>query len=81
LAAVSEYAKQLNEPKLQALLRGIPLGVGIIGGLSSPGLFHAQEKIKQVQPAWQIETIPNVDHSLVYVRPKVVAQLLNQYLV
>lgn len=80
LAAVSKYAKQLDESKLQSLLNAIPPGVGIIGGLSDSGLLQAQNKIKQVQPAWHIETIANVDHSLVYVRPRVVAQLLNQYL-
>ncbi|MBL4882209.1 MAG: alpha/beta hydrolase [Oleispira sp.] len=81
LAAVSEYAKHLDEPKLQALLKAIPPGVGIVGGLSSPGLFQAQKKIREVQPAWQIETIANIDHSLVYVRPKAVAQLFNQHLI
>jgi pimeloyl-ACP methyl ester carboxylesterase len=80
LSAVSEYAKRLDEPKLQSLLKSIPPGVGIIGGLSNAGLLQAQKKIKQVQPAWHIETLANVDHSLVYVRPKVVAQLLNRYL-
>ena len=81
LAAVSEYAEQLDEPKLQALLKAIPPGVGIVGGLSSPGLLQAQKKIREVQPTWHIETIANVDHSLVYVRPKAVAQLLNQHLI
>lgn len=81
LSAVSEYAKKLDQPRLNSLLALLPPGVGIVGGLSSPGLLHAQQKIKQIQPAWHIETIPRVDHSLVYIRPKVVAQLLNQYLV
>lgn len=80
LSAVSEYAKNLDEPRLQYLLKELPSGLGIIGGLSSPGLLQAQKKIKQAQPAWHIETIPRVDHSLVYIRPKAVAQLLNQYL-
>jgi pimeloyl-ACP methyl ester carboxylesterase len=80
LAAVSEYAKHLDEPRLQSLLKSIPPGVGIIGGLSNPGLLQAQQKIKLVQPDWQIETMHNVDHSLVYVRPKAVAKLLNQHL-
>lgn len=81
LAAVSEYAKRLDEVKLQSLLKAIPPGIGIIGGLSSPGLLEAQKKIRDAQPVWHIETIANVDHSLVYVRPKIVAQLLNQYLI
>lgn len=80
LNAVSEYAKELDESKLLSLLKAIPPGIGIIGELSNPGLFQAQQKIKQVQPDWHIETIAKVDHSLVYVRPKAVAQLLNQFL-
>ncbi len=80
LIAVSTYAEQLDQHRLHSLMRSIPPGVGIVGGLSSPGLIHAQENIQCFQPQWHIETIPNVDHSLVYVRPKVIAHLLNQYL-
>jgi len=81
LSAVSEYAEKLDEYKLLSLMKSIPSGIGIVGGLSDSGLVHAQEKIKQVQPQWHVETIPEVDHSLVYVRPKVIAHLFNQHLV
>jgi len=80
LAAVSHYAEQLDEYKLEALIIAIPAGIGIIGGLSNPGLLLAQEKIQQHQADWKIEVLANTDHSLVYVRPKVIAQLLNEYL-
>lgn len=80
LAAVSKYAENLDEQKFQCLMKPIPSGVGVVGGLSDVGLLHAQEKIKQVQPNWHIETIPNVDHSLVYARPRVIAHLLDDYL-
>ena len=80
LAAVSKYAEALTEQKLHQLIADIPKGLGIVGGLSNPGLLLAQEKIKNHQALWQIEVLPNTDHSLVYVRPKVVAQLINQYL-
>jgi pimeloyl-ACP methyl ester carboxylesterase len=81
LAAVSQYAEKLDEHKLHSLMKCIPQGIGIVGGLSDSGLLHAQEKIKQVQPQWYVEMIPEVDHSLVYVRPKVIAHLFNQYLI
>jgi pimeloyl-ACP methyl ester carboxylesterase len=81
LAAVSKYANKLDEHKLFSLMKSIPSGIGIVGGLSDSGLVHAQEKIKQVQPQWHVETIPEVDHSLVYVRPRVIAHLFNQHLV
>jgi pimeloyl-ACP methyl ester carboxylesterase len=80
LASVSKYAEALTEQKLHQLIAAIPKGLGIVGGLSNPGLLLAQEKIKNHQALWQIEVLPNTDHSLVYVRPKVVAQLINQYL-
>lgn len=80
LAAVSKYAEALTEQKLNQLMADIPQGLGLVGGLSNPGLLLAQEKIKHHQTQWQIEVLPNTDHSLVYVRPKVVAQLINQYL-
>lgn len=86
LAAVSEYAQQLNDAKFQQLITRIPKGLGIVGELSNSGLLLAQQAIQcQLQqqiPAkhWQIESLANSDHSLVYVRPKAVAGLLNQYL-
>lgn len=81
LAAVSDYAERLDENTLYRLIKSIPKGLGIVGGLSSPDLLHAQEKIQQHQPHWQIESLRGADHSLVYVRPKVIAQLINQHLV
>lgn len=81
LSAVSKYAEALTEPKLHQLIAAIPSGLGIVGGLSNPGLLLAQEKIQQHQNRWEIEVLPNTDHGLVYVRPKKVAQLINQYLV
>lgn len=84
LTAVSDYAKALDEHKLHNLIEAIPSGIGIVGGLSNPGLIQAQEKIHKnhlaQQKSWQIEVLPQVDHSLVYVRPKKIAQLLNEYL-
>ncbi len=80
LAAVSHYAQDLDEHKLKSLIAAIPVGLGIVGGLSNPGLLMAQESIKTQQNKWQIEVLKNVDHSLVYVRPKQVAQLINTYL-
>jgi len=80
LAAVSDYAQRLDEQKLRLLIEAMPAGIGIVGGLSDQGLLQAQQKIQQTQADWHIETLANADHSLVYVRPKVVAQLLNQYL-
>jgi pimeloyl-ACP methyl ester carboxylesterase len=88
LAAVSEYADHLDEFKLQQLIASMPKGLGIVGALSNPGLLLAQQKIqRQLQSCppsqekqWHIESIANTDHSLVYVRPKVVAGLINEYL-
>jgi pimeloyl-ACP methyl ester carboxylesterase len=80
LLAVSDYAKNLNDTGLKQLIAAIPEGVGIVGGLSSEGLVTAQESIKRIQPGWSIEVLPSVDHSLVYVRPKQVARLMNYYL-
>ena len=88
LAAVSDYADNLDEFKLQQLLAHIPKGLGIVGGLSNPGLLLAQQKIQhqlQSYPSsqnkyWHIESLDNADHSLVYVRPKIVAGLINEYL-
>lgn len=84
LAAVSNYAKALDEHKLADLIESIPDGVGIIGGLSNPGLVQAQEKIQQNHTKdgklWGIEVLPHVDHSLVYVRPKKIAQIINCFL-
>lgn len=80
LLAVSYYAKTLNETSLKQLLAAIPPGVGIIGELSNAGLMLAQQNIKQYQPNWHIEQLANADHSLVYVRPKKVAHLINNYL-
>ena len=80
LMAVSTYAESLNERKLHNLLSVIPEGIGIVGGLSAPGLAIAQERIKPHQPKWQVEVIANADHSLVYVRPRQVARLLNEYI-
>ncbi len=85
LAAVSIYAKALDEHKLNDLIQAIPNGVGIIGGLSNPGLIQAQERIQQnhllAGKQWRIEVLPQVDHSLVYVRPKKIAQIINRWLV
>lgn len=80
LAAVSHYAKTLNEVSLNRLLEAVPEGVGIVGGLSNDGLILAQENIREHQPKWQIEQLDNADHSLVYVRPKQVARIMNQFL-
>lgn len=80
LASVSHYADDLDEYKLDSLISVIPQGVGIIGGLSSKGLFMAQDNIRQQHKHWHIEVLPEADHSLVYVRPKQVAQLINTYL-
>lgn len=80
LAAVSTYAQRLTESKLRQLISSIPKGLGIVGGLSSPGLLQAQKKIQSQQENWHVEAIVNTDHSLIYVRPKVIAKLINQYL-
>lgn len=80
LFAVSNYANTLDESALTCLIADIPEGIGIVGGLSAPGLLAAQYSIKRIQPGWEIEVLPDVDHGLVYVRPKLVAQLINQYL-
>ena len=96
LAAVSEYADHLDDFKLQQLIASIPKGLGIVGGLSPPGLLLAQQKIQRQLESqnknqgqsqsmtqkkhWHIESLANADHSLVYVRPKVVAGLINDYL-
>lgn len=80
LLAVSYYAKSLNERSLEQLLAVVPPGVGIIGGLSREGLMLAQQNIQHYQPNWHIESLDNADHSLVYVRPKKVAHLINTYL-
>jgi pimeloyl-ACP methyl ester carboxylesterase len=92
LAAVSDYADHLNEGRLQQLIASIPSGLGIVGSLSNPGLLLAQQKIQQQleseslnqQPShnrhWHIESLANADHSLVYVRPKLVAKLINEHL-
>lgn len=80
LFAVSNYAQTLDEYSLQQLLAAVPVGVGIVGGLSGEGLLLAQQKIQSVQPHWNIEVLQNMDHGLVYVRPKQVAQLIDQYL-
>ncbi len=80
LHAVSEYAETLNEFSLHSLIAALPAGIGIVGGLSSPSLLAAQQRIQAHQPQWAIEVLPDTDHSLVYVRPKKIAQLLNQYL-
>ncbi len=80
LAAVSHYAEQLDEYKLDSLIAAIPTGIGIVGGLSNPGLLQAQQKIRLQQSKWQIEVLANTDHSLVYVRPKIIAKLLNEHL-
>lgn len=80
LAAVSHYAKTLDEVSLNRLLDAVPEGVGIVGGLSNDGLILAQENIQQHQANWQIEKLDNADHSLVYVRPKQVARIMNQFL-
>jgi pimeloyl-ACP methyl ester carboxylesterase len=84
LMAVSNFADCLGEFKLQHLIGSIPKGLGIIGGLSNPGLLLAQQKIqdqlKSQSKLWHIESLANTDHSLVYVRPKTVASLINEYL-
>lgn len=80
LNAVSEYAEALDESSLHQLIAAIPAGLGIIGGLSSPSLLAAQQMVQRHQPQWAVEILPDTDHGLVYVRPKKVAQLLNQYL-
>jgi len=80
LAAVSDYANRLTDAKLQQLIASIPRGLGIVGGLSNPGLLLAQQKIQSQQESWHIESLANTDHSLIYVRPKSVAKLINQYL-
>ena len=90
LSAVSEYADYLDEYKLQQLLASIPRGLGIVGGLSNPGLMLAQKKIQCLfeerqqennqKKHWHIKSVANADHSLVYVRPKVIAGLINDYL-
>lgn len=80
LAAVSHYAKTLDEASLNRLLSVVPEGVGIVGGLSNDGLLLAQENIKEYQSNWHIELLDNADHSLVYVRPKQVARIINKYL-
>jgi pimeloyl-ACP methyl ester carboxylesterase len=80
LAAVSHYAKTLDEVSLNRLLDAVPEGVGIVGGLSNAGLILAQQNIQQHQANWQIEQLDNADHSLVYVRPKQVARIMNEFL-
>lgn len=87
LAAVSEYADNLDNFKLKQLIASIPKGLGIIGGLSNPGLLQAQQmikaqlsKAKPIAKTWHIESLANTDHSLVYVRPKVIAHLINEHL-
>jgi pimeloyl-ACP methyl ester carboxylesterase len=84
LAAVSEYTDHVDEFKLQQLIASIPKGFGIVGGLSSPGLMLAQQKIRfhlqRQGKCWHIESLAETDHSLVYVRPKTVASLINAYL-
>jgi lipase len=84
LTAVSNFADRLDEFKLQHLIGSIPKGLGIVGGLSNPGLLLAQQKIqdqlKSQSKLWHIESLANTDHSLVYARPKTVAGLINEYL-
>lgn len=80
LLAVSEYAKTLDEARLQQLISSIPRGLGVVGGLSDPGLLQAQQRIKSQQDHWHIESLANTDHSLIYVRPKNVAKLINEFL-
>lgn len=80
LGAVSKYADSLDELRFNALVDAIPSGVGIVGGLSDELLVMAQKKIQQHQSGWAIEILPKTDHSLIYVRPKRIAQLLNQHL-
>lgn len=80
LSAVSDYADRLTSVKLQQLIASIPRGLGIVGGLSNPGLLLAQQEIQRQQKNWHIESLANTDHSLIYVRPKNVAKLINQYL-
>jgi pimeloyl-ACP methyl ester carboxylesterase len=84
LAAVSEYTDHVDEFKLQQLIASMPKGLGIVGGLSSPGLLLAQQKIQshleRQGKCWHIESLAKTDHSLVYVRPKTVASLINAYL-
>jgi pimeloyl-ACP methyl ester carboxylesterase len=84
LTAVSEFADRLDEFKLQHLIATIPKGLGIVGGLSHSGLLLAQQKIqhqlKSQSKLWHIESLANADHSLVYVRPKTLAGLINEYL-
>jgi pimeloyl-ACP methyl ester carboxylesterase len=80
LMAVSDYAKHLDEARLQQLISCIPRGLGIVGGLSDPGLLQAQQRIQSQQGCWHIESLANTDHSLIYVRPKNVAKLMNEFL-
>jgi pimeloyl-ACP methyl ester carboxylesterase len=84
LSAVSDFADRLDEFKLQQLIATIPKGLGIVGGLSHSGLLLAQQKIqhqlKSQSKLWHIESLANADHSLVYVRPKTLAGLINEYL-
>ena len=80
LAAVSDYADHLTDVKLHQIVSSIPRGLGIVGGLSNPGLLLAQQNIQSQQKNWHIELLENTDHSLIYVRPKSVAKLMNQYL-
>lgn len=80
LMAVSLYVESLNENKLNKLMSVIPEGIGIIGGLSAVGLVIAQDRIRKHQKKWHVEILAKADHSLVYVRPRQVAQLVNEYL-
>lgn len=81
VSAVSEFIERNDSARddLIAHLSGIEgNGVGIVGELSDGGLLEAQEFIASKINHWDVHVVPKADHGLVYLKPKKIANILNQ---
>lgn len=80
LQAVTDFIAQkprMRDELIMQLEKKVSRGMGIVGQLSPRGLFEAQLSIAQQVSDWQVHSIPQADHGLVYNKPKRVAALLN----
>jgi len=77
-AGVLAVAESLQQsPDFYVNWRPSVPGVGIVGGLSPYAMHDRHRQIARGSGEWQYESIPKADHSLVYVRPREVARLIN----
>lgn len=53
-------------------------GASFVGGLSWPVMHERHERLMRESKNWHYETVANADHSLVFVKPRSIAQVMDK---